>query len=537
MLNVFNLGIVNYHVLSSLVTGVPIETPRWLVRLGLLLFVVGLFVLTTSRQFTPAAKQKQKKYQVLVLSVLYSCIFMFFIQHYYLIFFTRFADPDDINQYTEIKSNQYSQGDLICAANYPAEKKIKTCETEIKLACTSQGITVDLEMQATATCDLASQTFTLYSDFTVTSVLVDGREADFERSKDCLLVHIPAGKKINEPVTFSFSYHGYSLPIFPANESKVQLDRAFPWLPWPGSKKTSSYGSFYLYQATELFFIEDWQREDEVAYTLYYQGPGHLYTNLTSLGKNYYAGTSQNGVSLYSEMVRYDYADLAVYVPASLHQSADLLAAALDDLYDPLQDICTRLGSSHQLARPRSAAIIQMNYPLLNLFVAPQELYTWSDQWEIRQANAVSSLVQAKKRYTDAPAEYEAELIKTAVSYLLSPSAGYPLHVSQQSSSNYAAWASIYFTIDYLNEDQIDQYKFFLEEMFTGQGSEFINGELVQETPLSKLEKSWQTSILERMQAGENFDPVFHKLYQELLHQKNLTAADILAELYNFQGA
>lgn len=112
-------------------------------------------------------------------------------------------------------------------------------------------------METITDSHINDQSFTLFSDLVVDRVLVDGEDADFKRNHDGLLVYLSGSREANVPVTFTFCYHGYSLPIFPANETTVQLNRAFPWIPWPGIKQTTSYGNYYNYNESEDFFIED----------------------------------------------------------------------------------------------------------------------------------------------------------------------------------------------------------------------------------------------------------------------------------------
>jgi hypothetical protein len=539
LMNFLNMGIINYHVLTNAVTKMPIELPRWVARAGILTLMAGLFVSDGSRQFASTHRQKKRKQLAFILVVVCVIAFMAFCHQRYAIFFTRFADPEDITMYALAKSKSYVPGESVSLADYPAEKNITLIHTDIELNCTTQGIQAKVEMDTIADSQINDQSFTLFSDLVVDRVLVDGEEAVFERSHDGLLVNLPGGREAYDPVTFTFCYHGYSLPIFPANETTVQLNRAFPWIPWPGIKQTTSYGNYYNYNESEDFFIEDWQREDEVHYTLHYRGPGSLYTNLTAQGDHVYEGTSSNGISLYSGMLNEKYRDVAVSVPASLHQSTQVMVDALLDAYDPLLAICKKFGAKKMPEKPESVILIQMRYPAFSAFAVSNELYSWGDEWEIRQPGLTSSILSARKMYADSPDEYRAsaEVARMAVSYLLNPCTGYPVDVSHASTNNYAAWLAMYLTTGRLNENEQAMYRDLLKEDHTGTGRERINGVLVPETPLTSEEEGWIDDILDRMKAGESFDEPFAALYQELLQQKNITASDIVSRLYHHQGA
>lgn len=531
ILNIFNMGIINFNDLTNIVTRAPLEFPRWIARIGILAILTSLFLTDGSRQFASTRLQKKRRWLALVSVIVCGIAFFAFCFQRYSVFFTRFADPEDVTKYTLSKSDAYKPGESVSLADYPSEKNITLIHTDIDLDCTAQGIKAKVTMDAIANSQINCQAFTLYSDLIVDEVLVDGEKVDFERSHDGILVHISGGKKANDPMTFTFCYHGYSLPIFPANETNVQLNRAFPWLPWPGLKKTTSYDNYYDYKESEDFFISNWQRGDAVMYTLQYRGPGNLYTNLEAQGNYLYAGTSNNGVSLYSGMVHYKYRDVDVYVPAGLYQSARWAADAVLDAYDPLLDVCKRMGAIRTPEKPKSIVLMRMNYPL-------QELYSWGDAWEIRQRSSTSNTVYTRKKYADSIEKYQAseKVAQMAAVYILSPCTGYPIDVSHCSTINYTAWLSMYLSAGLLDEDELKSSRDMLKEEHTGKGRDFINGILTPETPLTPEEESWVDEILNRMEAGENFDKPFAALYQELLQQKNITASDIVSQLYHNQG-
>lgn len=536
LLNLLNMGIIKYYNVTNIVTKIPTELPKWIVRIGILLLLTGLFLGDGIRQFTSTRLQRRRSWLASVSVIVCGIAFVSFCYLRFSVFFTQFADPDEVSRYARIKSSEYIPGELVSLADYPAEKNITLIHTDIDLHCTTQGIEVEVVMETTADQLISEQSFTLYSDLIVDKVLVDGTEAEFLRNHDGLMVYIQGGREANDAVTFTFRYHGYSLPVFPANETNVQLNRAFPWIPWPGIKKTTRYENYYSYNESEDFFVEDWQREDEVTYALQYRGPGNLYTNLDALGEQLYTGTTNNGVSIYSGMVHYNLRGVDVFVPASLHQSARWAVEALLDAYDPLLEQCTRMGTKRMPEKPKSIILVQMKCPLINTLVEPSELYSWGDEWEIRQSNDTSSTVNMKKRYADSADEYQAVMMKMAVSYLLNPCTGYPIDVSHASTRNYAAWLSMYLTVGLMDEDEQAFFRDMLIEEYTGKGRENINGILVPEIPLTSEEESWIDDILDRMDAGENFDEPFAALYQGLLQQKSITASDIVTQLYLHQG-
>lgn len=448
------------------------------------------------------------------------------------VFFARFADPQDVEEYVRSKQSEYLPGTPISLADFPTQKNVTLTQTEIDLSTTPQGILAGVTMQATMNAEASGQAFTLYSDLVVDEVWVDKEKADFQRSHDGLMVHFPNTKKAGDQVVFTFQYHGYSLPNYPANETTVQLNRSFPWIPWPGIKTATRYVSNY--DLSEDFFIGDWQRGDEVEYTLRYQGPINLYTNLKGQGNNVYQGVSSSGVSLYSGMIHYRYRDVDVYVPANQYKWAYSTVDALLDAYDPLLDLCERMGTIRKPKKPRSIIIVQITMPVVSQLVFQQELYSWNDEWEIRQYSATASmLVVTQKSYANSLIAYQtAVMAKIAVPYLLTPSTGYPTDVSPASTSKFATWLSIYLRAPGWDENEQKDYLDLLRDFYSGKGIEYIDNTIVPETPLTPEEENWTGEILDRMHAGENFDEPFRALYHRLLQGEKLTAGDIVFQLY-----
>jgi hypothetical protein len=540
LLNMINMGIINFHIPGNFVAGAPIEMPYWIVRTGIMILLIALFLSVYAVNLAATRSQKRWKWIGMISVIVCSVALMTFFNLRYSVFFARFADPDVVHEYVWSKHRAYAPGEPVSLADYPVEKLITLVKTDIDLCSTTQGIKAEVTMNAILDTQANGQSFTLYSDLVVDDVLVDGETAAIERSCDGLMVYFPSAKNAGDQVTFIFRYHGYSLPVYPANETTVQLNRAFPWIPWPGIK---IYHDYYIISESESFFIEDWQRGDEVAYTLRYQGPGNVYTNLTKEGDGLYKGMSDNGVSLYSGMVHYCYREVDVYVPASQYQSAYWAVNALLDAYDPLLDLCERMETIRKPEKPRTIVLMHIPCPMINEFIIPQEPYSWNDEWEIRQYNDSSGTALLRRRYADDLAEYQSSMevmAQMAVAYLLTPCTGYPIDVSYRSTSNYAAFLSMYVRASRWDDPDQDYDNEYFDDLlrteFSGINKHSINGIYVTETPLTKEEKNWIDDILDRMRAGENFDAPFKALYQRLLQSEMVTVADIVSELYNNQG-
>ena len=93
LLNAFNMGINNFHVPGNIMTGSPIEMPRWIVRVGILTLLTALFLCDNPRRFASTSK-KNKWAWIRAASVIvwgFALIAFFYLS--FSVFFTRFADP------------------------------------------------------------------------------------------------------------------------------------------------------------------------------------------------------------------------------------------------------------------------------------------------------------------------------------------------------------------------------------------------------------------------------------------------------------
>lgn len=534
--NMFHMGINNFHMFENLSTGAAIELPRWIVRIGVLMLLIVLFLCANSKAHASTRKQKRKGWIRLAFAIACSLAIITFFYARYNVFFTRFADPDDVMEYVSNKSVMYINGEPVSLTDFPTEKNVSIIKTDINLSCTTLGINAEVVMEVIQNKEANGQAFMLYSDLIVDEVRIDGEIAAFDRSYDGIMVYYPNNIKAGDTVVFKFIYHGYSLPSFPANETTVQLNRSFPWIPWPGLKTTSIYGNNW-YNETEIFFIEDWQREDEVEYTLKYQGPGNLYTNLSVQDGSIYTGVTNNGVSIYSGMLHENYRGVDVYVPVSRHWYSALSVDAVLDAYDQLLDLCEGMGTIKKPQKPESIIVVQMHCPVINmLYIAPQELYSRGDEWEIRLRNESSAVVSFRNWYADSLEEYQSSAevnVGIAVPYIISPCTGFPTDVSQLSANNFTAWLSAYLLAKNCDDEDIVYYEEVLREDFSGKNAEYVNGELIFEIPLTEEEEGWINEILKRMQNGENFDESFKSLYQRLLKEEAITISNIVTQLYN----
>lgn len=529
-----NLGVANMRQISGAVMAQPVELPRFVVRIAMLLAICALCVGCGNFRRQDISRWKGRLY--LGASLAFCAALCVLCVARYGTFFSRFADPAARQAYAMEKFEQYQPGQSVSLNAFPTEKRLALEEAEIAFHASTQGISVRVEYVARATQAIEAQSFTLYSDLQVDGVWVDGIAAPFERSHDGLLVCFPQPKAQGESLTICFDYHGYSLPLYPANETTVQLHRSFPWLPWPGLRSALQYENFYGYEQTEAFFAEPWQRADSVHYTLYYHGPDDLYTNLRSEGENVYTGTCTGGVSLYSGMVRSTQRGVEVYVPASQYTFAAGAADAVLDSFAPIADLCQWLGAARMPEPVRTVCVLEMDAPIIlgYPFSTCSEIYSWGDNWEIWQSSGSSAIAMRRLYGTDASAYQQSpDGTGAAVAFVVSPGSGYPADAPHSSTVSFACWLYSYLRLRSEAEPDCEIYLSAIYDRCTGQGVDYIAGEKVPETPASEEAYARIEEIVQAMAKGTDFDGAFRALYQRLLQEERISPDEMISTLYD----
>lgn len=466
--NIFSMGFNNYQMFRNVVTGENNELPRWIVRGSVTIIFASLYVACYLKNSASTKRQKHVCKMRIGIIVLMGFAWVTFIGVRYSTFFVSFADDTYTQKLT------YGVGEKIVSARnqrtekWSFDKNISLEKTDIDLSCTTQGMNVKVKMIGKMDSGAAAQSFTLFSEFVIDEIKVDDKEVDYVRNSDGILIYFPEYKEEGETVQIQFEYHGYSLPSYPANETTVQLNRAFAWMPWPGISNISE-SEMNRYDLTEVFFIDDWQRGDLVEYTLHYDGPENVYTNLEKIQEDTYVGCSDDGVAIYSGMLQITHRDSVVYYPASLYREAKLAAEAIEASYNIIKEYCEYWSSPVMPQKPSTIVIIQMRYPMWgNLFYSSNELYSWDDTWEIRMRNETSSVLSNYKRAEATGEEFESKkvVVDIAIPYLLNPCSGYPLDVSVGSTDCFADLVAFSILADTWDESDQQFYAEMLMETY-----------------------------------------------------------------------
>lgn len=530
-----SMGIADYRYGWNFVSGPPIEVPRWVVRSTLCLFAASLYVLCYRKDSLSHRRAMRRAKLGLDAAALLGTAVLTVLCVRYQVFFTRFSNDALTYSLTYDKCQEYR-----ISGERAAEKNITVQKTDISLSCTTHGLSAEVALTAKADSLIEQQAFTLFSDLTVDEVLVDGVPAEWERVHDSLTVRFPAPKAADEVLCLTFRYHGYGLPVFPVNETTVQLGRTFPWLPWPGVRERSRTEISY-YDQNEAFCVADWQQGDPVAYTLRYDGPGGLCTNLNNAGGGRYEGVSTDGVMLYSGMVHSRHGGIDVYVPPHLYEESGIYAEVVQSSRTLILDLCRRMDVSEEPEEPASVVVLRADEPIWGGY-APNELVPRGAWWEIHTTDGRSWAASYWERAADKNAFLTSAqaMAEIAVPYLLSPCAGYPKNIPWFSTGAFAQLLRFSFLAPEWDEESLaDKVKSFQESFFgwneerrRGVGEQF--GVAIPAEPDDTARQL--DEILRQMRAGESADLPFRTIYQRLLQGEAVLPAEMIRVLYEEMG-
>lgn len=517
-----NMGFNNFQMYQNVVTGAKIELPRWIVRIG---FAIGfaMMYITHYNADSVSSKAQKKRARILMGTVLISAILiMSSLFNSYAEFFFRFADDLYTDFFTNVKSYEYLSGDGSESVNFAPEKNITQTHVDIELDCTSHGLSADVVITSIVERDTVQQAFTLFSNFIVDEIRVDGEPVNYRRAHDYIMVDFPTKKNKGDEIVFTFCYHGYSLASYPVNETTVQLNRAFPWLPWPGIKSVSE-NEVDMYTESSAFFVEKEQMGDPVMYTLRYKGPGDLYTNLTEQSQNTYFGMSNNGVCLYSGMILTEYRGIHTYVPAALYRERKACADAILDIFPLITEYCEKYDVPNKPEMPENLVVIQMKMPLWSsINFQTNELFSWGSEWELRLSNESSTVLEYLHSKSSIE-EYQNDpetIVGIIIPYMLSPSAGYPTNANPNMTCFFTDLLAAAVQSKEWNENEIQMYaELVCTEYFYQDGN-----------TLQKL-----VEVFTQMRSGTNYDPILKNIYHRLLALEPISADQVLSELSCFE--
>ncbi|MEK9196739.1 hypothetical protein ACH0B5_14455 [Ureibacillus sp. 179-F W5.1 NHS] len=161
--------------------------------------------------------------------------------------------------------------------------------------------------------ELNELTLSLYHDFKVKELLVNGKIVQIKRDKD--LVTIPLTEKWgqDESIKLTITYEGTSSSLFYANNRAIYLPYYFNWLPSVDASpsfEVDSYGTLVR---------NNHQLKYPTEFVLNYEGREPLYTNIPEVKPGQFKGTSSTGLSLLSgELQERSVEDVQLVYPSDI---------------------------------------------------------------------------------------------------------------------------------------------------------------------------------------------------------------------------
>ena len=325
VLSMFNMGSFNTNI--SEVYGHPIELPFWIYMITVAILAVSYCVAVYSdRHFS---RRRHFVVTGLFLAVYIGGLCLSYNPFTYTFFVNYgYGYKSNLNYDEEILETYYDNEGLLREKDIPysgmdMERHLVPSSWKVKLTPGSVMLGVEAELEAVAKEAFDWQSFTLYHNYDIKNISVNGKKSDFVRNNNYLSVKMPKGIAEGDTVKIKFVYSGLSSPTEPGNKYVVSLTSDFPWLPRIGITELSE--DSIVVSMLKLYASEQ-KIEDDVQYTLYFDSDYVVYTNLEQTAKGVYQGCSDTGVTVvaYGLQSKKQIGDVTVYYPASVESELDM---------------------------------------------------------------------------------------------------------------------------------------------------------------------------------------------------------------------
>lgn len=264
-LAVLNLGQTDPNAPYDPVYGLPMESRRWVQKGVWLLVAVCLLLLALKRRVA-----------VLLVPVVLAIPLLVLYNQESQVVNTRY-EADSVQRNDWLYYRDHGQ------PAFAADDSYRIAAYDIDLR-THRLLQADVTMDVVPERAVREIVFTLYHQLRVRDVTVQGKEAKFEQREDQVRVTFAETVAEGQVQNVRVSYAGISSPAFFANEQAVLLPAYFPWYPQEGSRQAMTLrGADLIHNGPDGLYGRVLKRE--VSYSLRYDGPQPMYTNLTGSGK------------------------------------------------------------------------------------------------------------------------------------------------------------------------------------------------------------------------------------------------------------
>lgn len=205
-------------------------------------------------------------------------------------------------------------------------------------------LNVEAELEAVADEVTDWQSFTLYHNYNIKEISVNGSKTEFQRDNNYVSVKMPDGMSKGDTVKIKFVYSGLSSPLEQGNGYIVSLTSDFPWLP---RLDITELPENYLTEDVELKLYASPQKfENEVKYTLHFKSKYVVYTNIEEVADGLYEGSSDTGltVAAYSLQDKAEIDGVTVYYPLIISNELETRTELYKTSFEALEEFFTWMG-------------------------------------------------------------------------------------------------------------------------------------------------------------------------------------------------
>lgn len=348
LLNMLELGSVGDNI--SEVYGMPIEFPFWIHMLFMTAAAAAYCIVIYSGRYFNFKRNLSVTALFIVGAASVFCLsynddsYTFFVNYGHNLGRSSVThDMESVDKY------YYLKGGNIIEESIPYNDMVKgsyitPVAWDVTLKPGAVMLNTEAELEAVAEEATDWQSFTLYHNYRIKEISVNGSKAEFKRNGNYVSVKMPDGMSKGDTVKIKFAYSGLSSPLEQGNRYIVSLTSDFPWLPGlditelpEDSFDENAY--LKLYGAPQKF-------ENAVKYTLRFKSNYVVYTNIEEVSDGLYEGSSDTGLTVvaYGLQAKTEIDGVTVYYPQSIKQDLDIHTELYKLSRTSLKEFFTAIG-------------------------------------------------------------------------------------------------------------------------------------------------------------------------------------------------
>lgn len=217
---------------------------------------------------------------------------------------------------------------------------------------------VDVKIQNAGKKDLSKLFFTLFHEFEVNQIEIEGKNIDFLQAGDTVEVLLNEKLKVGQRISLTFNYEGLQTNLYFGNQQAIYLPNHFAWIP-----STNLAPAFDIVSNQKGLHRISHKYMEETKYQLEINYNKKIYTNLKNQTKNKWSGSSSSGITVISGMLNEKRDDNKTYIyPISWEESMQELKQ-FDTYVNTVYKQVTTLLSKDNIEKPKYVSFL----PTLNI--------------------------------------------------------------------------------------------------------------------------------------------------------------------------